>query len=135
MRTLATLLIPCLMMMLCTGLLPAAVSEETGAEVRQTGSFADLPVLDSTLAQKTAGMAPMELLRIIIQSDYQPQDVISRDVQADHEAEIEANQDALTKAGHWGVPTLVFEGEPFFGQDRIALFVWRLEQNGLTSRG
>jgi 2-hydroxychromene-2-carboxylate isomerase len=54
--------------------------------------------------------------------------------EADYEAEIEANQAALTKAGHWGVPTLVFEGEPFFGQDRIALFVWRLEQHGLKAR-
>jgi len=32
-----------------------------------------------------------------------------------------ANQDALKAAGHWGVPTLVFDGEPFFGQDRIAM--------------
>lgn len=49
-------------------------------------------------------------------------------------AEIEANQDALEKAGHWGVPTLVFDGEPFFGQDRIDLAVWRMQQKGLTSR-
>ena len=35
------------------------------------------------------------------------------------DAEIAANQAALEAAGHWGVPTLVFEGEPFFGQDRI----------------
>src|SRR6185503_367244 len=27
---------------------------------------------------------------------------------------IEANQTALTDAGHWGVPTMVFDGEPFF---------------------
>src|SRR3546814_5877068 len=33
--------------------------------------------------------------------------------------EIAGNQVALEIAGHWGVPTLVFEGEPFFGQDRI----------------
>jgi len=33
--------------------------------------------------------------------------------------EIEANQTALDAAGHWGVPTLVFNAEPFFGQDRI----------------
>jgi 2-hydroxychromene-2-carboxylate isomerase len=50
------------------------------------------------------------------------------------EAAIEANQDALAAAGHWGVPTCVFEGEPFFGQDRLDLLVWRLEQNGLTNR-
>ena len=27
----------------------------------------------------------------------------------------------LEEAGHWGVPTLVFDGEPFFGQDRIEM--------------
>ena len=47
---------------------------------------------------------------------------------------IEANQQALEAAGHWGVPTMVFEGEPFFGQDRLDVLVWRLEQAGLTKR-
>lgn len=50
------------------------------------------------------------------------------------DAEIAANQDALEKAGHWGVPTLVFEGEPFFGQDRIEMAKWRMEQKGLQKR-
>lgn len=50
------------------------------------------------------------------------------------DAEIAGNQAALEAAGHWGVPTLVFDGEPFFGQDRIDLAVWRMEQKGLTRR-
>ncbi|MFA9201223.1 MAG: 2-hydroxychromene-2-carboxylate isomerase [Cypionkella sp.] len=50
------------------------------------------------------------------------------------DAEIAANQQALEEAGHWGVPTLVFEGEPFFGQDRIAMARWRMEQKGLEPR-
>lgn len=50
------------------------------------------------------------------------------------DAEIAANQAALEAAGHWGVPTLVFAGEPFFGQDRIELAVWRMKQKGLTER-
>ena len=50
------------------------------------------------------------------------------------DAEIAANQAALETAGHWGVPTLVFEGEPFFGQDRIDLAMWRMEQKGLSKR-
>ena len=50
------------------------------------------------------------------------------------DAEIAANQDALEKAGHWGVPTLVYEGEPFFGQDRIDMVQWRMEQKGLAKR-
>ena len=51
------------------------------------------------------------------------------------DAELAANQEALEMAGHWGVPTLVFDGEPFFGQDRIDLAIWRMEQAGLKERG
>jgi len=47
--------------------------------------------------------------------------------------EIAANQAALEAAGHWGVPTLVFEGEPFFGQDRIEMATWRMKQRGLDA--
>ena len=46
--------------------------------------------------------------------------------------EIAANQSDLEAAGHWGVPTLVFDGEPFFGQDRIEMAKWRMEQKGLV---
>lgn len=52
----------------------------------------------------------------------------------DHEAEIEANQAALAKAGHWGVPTFVFRGEPFFGQDRVEMLRWTLDQHGIANR-
>jgi 2-hydroxychromene-2-carboxylate isomerase len=45
--------------------------------------------------------------------------------------DIEANQNALEAAGHWGVPTMVFKDEPFFGQDRIDTLRWRLEKAGL----
>lgn len=48
--------------------------------------------------------------------------------------EIAANQQALEQAGHWGVPTLVFDGEPFFGQDRIEMAKWRMDQKGLQKR-
>lgn len=48
--------------------------------------------------------------------------------------EIETNQTALEDAGHWGVPTLVFDGEPFFGQDRIDMAIWRMKQKGLVER-
>ena len=51
------------------------------------------------------------------------------------DAEIAENQNALETAGHWGVPTLVFEGEPFFGQDRVDMARWRMEQKGLATRG
>ncbi|MGE0563619.1 MAG: 2-hydroxychromene-2-carboxylate isomerase [Pseudolabrys sp.] len=44
------------------------------------------------------------------------------------------NDAALRAAGHWGVPTFVFEGEPFFGQDRFDVLMWRLKQSGLRLR-
>ena len=50
------------------------------------------------------------------------------------DSEIAANQQGLEEAGHWGVPTLVFDGESFFGQDRIAMAIWRMEQKGLEER-
>lgn len=56
--------------------------------------------------------------------------IVERDAAA-LDAAIEQNQKDHEAAGHWGVPTLVFEGEPFFGQDRFDLLVWRLEQRGL----
>jgi 2-hydroxychromene-2-carboxylate isomerase len=50
----------------------------------------------------------------------------------DHLEEVERNQQALTEAGHWGVPTMVLRDEPFFGQDRIDTLRWRLDQYGLA---
>ncbi|MEE2778005.1 MAG: DsbA family protein [Acidobacteriota bacterium] len=50
------------------------------------------------------------------------------------DAAIDTNQAALEAAGHWGVPTFVFEGEPIFGQDRMDLLVWRLEESGVRRR-
>jgi 2-hydroxychromene-2-carboxylate isomerase len=58
------------------------------------------------------------------------QAAIDRDP-AHHEERLAANDAALRAAGHWGVPTMVFDGEPFFGQDRFDVLVWRLEQHGL----
>ena len=51
-----------------------------------------------------------------------------------YETAIQQNQADHQAAGHWGVPTMVFEGEPLFGQDRISHLVWRLEQKGLERR-
>lgn len=47
------------------------------------------------------------------------------------DAAAEENATALAAAGHWGVPTMVFEGEPFFGQDRIEVLIWRMKSRGL----
>ncbi|MGO9357981.1 MAG: 2-hydroxychromene-2-carboxylate isomerase [Xanthobacteraceae bacterium] len=51
-----------------------------------------------------------------------------------YEAIIAGNERDHAASGHWGVPTFVFKGEPFFGQDRIDILTWRLKQNGLLPR-
>ncbi len=35
---------------------------------------------------------------------------------------------------HEGVPNFIFRNEPFFGQDRMDMLIWRLKQYGLTER-
>lgn len=47
--------------------------------------------------------------------------------------EVEQNQKQLEEAGHWGVPTMVYNSEPFFGQDRINTLRWRLDKQGLKA--
>ena len=73
--------------------------------------------LDRALAETNLDLADMDR-RIAAQPD-------------EYDSEIAANQEALDDAGHWGVPTLVFRGEPFFGQDRIEDLKWRLARHGL----
>lgn len=53
---------------------------------------------------------------------------------ADNEAAIAAKleeYEAAQLVHHWGVPLMVLDGEPFFGQDRIDSLMWRLDRNGL----
>lgn len=76
--------------------------------------------LDAAIAR--AGLDPVELAR---EAERDPQAL---------EALIADNAHAHARAGHWGVPTFVFDGEPFFGQDRIDLLLWRLRQHGLQPR-
>ena len=52
-------------------------------------------------------------------------------VDGDQADEIEDNQAALEAAGHWGVPTCVYKGAPFFGEDRIETLRWALNKDGL----
>jgi 2-hydroxychromene-2-carboxylate isomerase len=54
---------------------------------------------------------------------------------ARYEQVIADNEKDHAASGHWGVPTFVFNGEPFFGQDRIDLLLWRMQGKGLTRRG
>jgi 2-hydroxychromene-2-carboxylate isomerase len=51
-----------------------------------------------------------------------------------YEKVIASNEADHAASGHWGVPTFVFENEPFFGQDRIDLLIWRTQGKGLIRR-
>jgi 2-hydroxychromene-2-carboxylate isomerase len=51
-----------------------------------------------------------------------------------YERIIASNEQDHATSGHWGVPTFVFENEPFFGQDRIEMLIWRMESRGLARR-
>ena len=44
-----------------------------------------------------------------------------------------AQNEAAQLDYHWGVPLMVLDDEPFFGQDRIDALLWRLNQRGLRS--
>jgi 2-hydroxychromene-2-carboxylate isomerase len=62
---------------------------------------------------------------------------LDRDIQTNaerYEAIITENEAAQKRAGHWGVPLMAFDNEPFFGQDRFEALKWRLEQKGLQRR-
>ena len=51
-----------------------------------------------------------------------------------YDAVWQQNQVDFQATGQGGVPTMSYNGEPFFGQDRFDQFFWRLRQNGLTAR-
>ena len=52
-----------------------------------------------------------------------------------HREEVDANQVALDASGHKGVPTFLYNEEPFFGQDRIDSLCFQLEKDGLSRGG
>ncbi|MFZ5618436.1 MAG: 2-hydroxychromene-2-carboxylate isomerase [Pseudomonadota bacterium] len=54
----------------------------------------------------------------------------ARDHAQEVTAAIERNE-AAQMAHHWGVPLMVLDEEPFFGQDRLDSLAWRLDQNNL----
>ncbi|MBL4620090.1 MAG: DsbA family protein [Marinicaulis sp.] len=46
-------------------------------------------------------------------------------------AEQLARNETAQLVHHWGVPLMVLDGEPFFGQDRLESLVWRLDRLGV----
>jgi 2-hydroxychromene-2-carboxylate isomerase len=49
-------------------------------------------------------------------------------------ARIEENNARLRAIGHWGVPTFTFDGEVFWGQDRIIDLEMALQDKGVVER-
>lgn len=80
---------------------------------------------EGTVLAEAAARAGLDLTEL---------DALAVSEQARLDARIAQNQADLEAAGHWGVPTMVFEGEPFFGQDRLDLVLWRMKQKGLAPR-
>ena len=50
---------------------------------------------------------------------------------ADRVAEVIEENEAEQLKHHWGVPLMVLDNEPFFGQDRLDTLTWRLDERGL----
>lgn len=44
------------------------------------------------------------------------------------DAVIQQNEADQRLGGHYGVPLMVLNGEPFFGQDRVDQLIWRIDQ-------
>ena len=40
---------------------------------------------------------------------------------------LDQNAAGILEAGHWVVPLMVFEEEPFYGQDRFDHLLWRMK--------
>ena len=65
-------------------------------------------------------------------------DLFALDAQVEKESErletaIQANQTAHAATGHWGVPTCGYEGQAYFGQDRLDVLLWALQEDGLSA--
>ncbi|MBA4160950.1 MAG: disulfide bond formation protein DsbA [Novosphingobium sp.] len=50
------------------------------------------------------------------------------------DAAIKQNEADQRLGGHYGVPLMVYDGEPFFGQDRYDQLVWRMRQKGMAKK-
>lgn len=60
-------------------------------------------------------------------------DAFARDNPEKIAAAIKRNEDAQMTQ-HWGVPLMVLDDEPFFGQDRLDSLVWRLDRKKLKKQ-
>jgi len=110
------------------GILACEVSDEAGwAFMDEVSSviWSGQPWTTGSVLSDAAARAGLDLAELDARQD----------AEADRlEAVIKENQTAQDNSGHWGVPLMVFEGEPFFGQDRIDLLEWRMGEAGITRK-
>lgn len=102
----------------------AACAEERGLEFARAVSsrvWTGKPWADDDALAEAAAEAGLDLAALGHWADANAEKIA---------AEIEANE-AAQLVHHWGVPLMVLDSEPFFGQDRLDSLFWRLEMLGL----
>lgn len=52
--------------------------------------------------------------------------VLSNNTWSSVDDELTLNHEAMLHAGHWGVPFMIYQDEPFYGQDRFDQLLWRM---------
>ena len=72
-----------------------------------------------------SGFLPDGMARIGLQHDQVLKSANWQDVAR----ELENNHHAMLDLGHWGVPLMAYQGEPFYGQDRFDQLLWRMGIN------
>ena len=58
--------------------------------------------------------------------DYSLLNSLAKKNKAEYDDLFASNHQNMIKAGHWGVPCYVYNGEAFYGQDRFDQLLWRL---------
>ena len=79
---------------------------------------------------ETSNWHETAILRPVIEKAGFDYDGLTEDAQRRGETFMQTyaqNDQDLQTAGHWGVPVFVYNGEPFYGQDRFDQLLWRLD--------
>ncbi len=95
---------------------------------RTRPSSRDLPEVTSSDTGAAISAASDKLKAAIEQAELVYAELVRRadEDQQQFDEGFAANHERLLKSGHWGVPTFVYEGEPFYGQDRFDQLLWRM---------
>ena len=66
--------------------------------------------------------------------DYQQMVSAIEGDESSHDAQAQQHAEDLIAAGHYNIPTMIYQGEIFFGPDRVDTLLWRMKQHGLKKR-